>query len=147
MPQVQRAVIQRLRECAALSAVAPGGVHDAVPTSGTLTLPLIVYESAVETPNDTFGQRGHLTDVSIQIHTDNGSTKRSGRGTAGYITGVEIAEIVMNELLDNDTPLVVEGHDVVELSLIGINVLREGNATDSRVTEVSFTAESEDELV
>lgn len=141
MAPVQRSVIERLRACVDLMAIV-SGVWDAVPVKATL--PYIVYVSAVETPNLYFGQNGHLTDVTLQLYSDDGSSTRAGRGNAGFITSYEITEIVLRELTDVDTPLVVDGHDLVDLSLIGVYVTREGNDKESRITEIAFTAELED---
>lgn len=142
LPQLQRSVIERLKSFDELTALATGGIHDAVPKA--TAFPYIVFDEPIETPNQTLGQNGHMISVVLAIFTQDGTLDKHGRGVAGYAQGQAMVEKICEALINDDEPMVVDGHDVVLFELDSNISTREDDGVTRR-TEVSFTAQLEDD--
>jgi hypothetical protein len=139
----QLAVVQRLRASAAIASRVTG-ILDAVPEGQAF--PYIAFVDPSEVPNRYFGQNGHLVVFSLEIVTQDGSRTPEGRGSAGNREGGEIVELVVNELTDLSNPILVEGHDVVDVDIESVVVSVDDDGTTRR-HQLTFTAELEDELL
>ena len=126
LPQVQQAIYGRLMGDRPFMASVTG-VFDAVPDGQAF--PYIVIGDATEVPDRTLGQNGHQVTGFITVYTRDGAAVVGRTGSAGYATGLAIVsaaiELLTNE--DGDDPLSVDGHDVVDVSVVSIDTSREKN--------------------
>lgn len=141
LPQFQVAVVQRLNGSSAFMALVTG-VLDDVPANQAF--PYVCYDDPFEVPNRTFGQNGHDVECLLSIYTRDGSDAKAGRGTAGFKQGHAIAEAALALLTDIEgNPLVVDGHDVVDVDVISIESFRETDGKTRR-TDVQIGGTLED---
>ena len=118
------------------------GIYDAVPQ--TATSPYVVFDEPLEVPDRAFGQGGHAVNFILVVFTQDGTRDKSGRGTSGYAQGFAIAEEICAALTDTDDPLVVDGHDVVDVDVESIVGQREDDGVTRRI-EITITATLEDD--
>lgn len=140
LPQLQQAVVTRLKASAALAALITG-VFDAVPEQQQY--PYVVFDEPFELPDRTFGQDGHESSFVLSVFTQDGSTTLAGKGSAGFKLAGQIVEIILSELIDLDNPLVVAGHDLVDLDVVSIEYAREADGITRR-GDINLTALLED---
>lgn len=131
LPQLQTAVIARLRGTAAYMSLCTGGIQDHIPQ--TKRYPYGVYDEPFESPDRTFGQGGHSCLFTISVYTQDGSATKQGSGTAGFELGLAIASLVVAALDHMTNPLVVEDHDVVDVDVVTISTEREDDGITRRV--------------
>ena len=141
-PQFQDACIAALRASEFFMTLVPGGVHDALPENPAY--PFAVLDLSTESPNRTMGQGGHDIDVILYVYTQDGSKTRGGTGHAGYAEAGVIAEAACAVLVNADEPLVVEGHDVVDVDIGDISFVREDDGYTRRC-EIELTCTLEDQ--
>lgn len=131
LPYLQKAVVLRLRATATFMALCTGGILDAIPQ--TKRYPYAVFDEPFETPDRTFGQGGHSCLFTLSIYTQDGSATKQGSGTSGFEIGLAIAALVVGALDHMANPLVVEGHDVVDVDVVTISTEREDDGITRRV--------------
>lgn len=141
LPQLQTAIVARLTGNAPFMALAKAVLDDVPPTQ---TFPYVAFDDPFESPDRTFGQNGHDATCVLSIYTRDGSDARSGTGTAGFKQGLTIAEAALALLTDiENNPLIVSGHDVVDVDVISLESFREPDGKTRR-TDVIITATLED---
>lgn len=141
IPQLQRAIVARLRGSSEVMALVTG-VFDAVPQGQKF--PYAVFDEPLETPNDHFDLRGHAVSVLLVIYTQDGQLTKDGRGRSGFTEGLTIAEAIGGQLTDLEDPVVVDDHALVELSIESVNCAREDDGVTRRC-ELTLTATLEDD--
>jgi hypothetical protein len=142
LPQLQASTIARLKASASLMALVHG-VFDAVPQQQAY--PYVVFDEPFELPDRTLGQDGHESSFVLSVFTQDGSMTKLGKGSAGFKLAGEIVEIILRELIDYTNPIVVEGHDLVDLDVVSIEYARENDGITRRA-DVNLVARLEDAL-
>lgn len=139
---LQPSVVTRLKASIALNALVQG-VFDAVPQQQPF--PYVVFDEPFEVPNRYLGQDGHDITFTISVFTQDGSTTKLGKGSAGFKLASQIVDIILDELTNLDTPIVVDGHDLVDVEIISIEYTRETDGI-TRFANVNLMATLEDTL-
>lgn len=141
LPQFVAAVIGKLRSDAGL-AQRVTGVFDEVPKA--VTGNYIVIDEPFETRDGSFGQNGHDVQCTISIVLQSPASSKLGRGKAGYLEGLSIANDVLALLTDiENNPLEVDDHDVVDVDVVTVDSTRESDGITRRV-DVTISATLED---
>jgi hypothetical protein len=141
LPQFQAGLVTKWRATAALMAMLKGGLRDDVPQ--TKVFPYAVIDDPFETPDPTLGQGGHLSQLTLVIYTQDGSVGKAGVGSAGWLVGLQIAELAAAAVTNIADPIAVAGHDVVDVDVVSIDGSREPDGVTRR-TELTLQAMLED---
>lgn len=139
-PQVVKAVIVRLRALSTLTSIVTG-IHDQVPQDRQY--PYVVVDEIFEVPERTFGENGHRVFFSVFVYTRDGSETRKGTGTAGFKSGLDIAELIVTDLTSLSSPMPVDNHVTVDVDIEGLLATRDEDSM-LREVECQFSAWLED---